>query len=155
MTALTGLAAVFAAANLSMESRDQVTRAALDSAIAAALAEGEKQGVIKAGNDASKITADATLAAMTRAKAILGHAEAKGREGMAHHLAFDSNISTDDAVAMLKAAPKGASTSRLEGAVPDPKLSADENSGQRDSAASWDAAVGMVNKQSARLGRRA
>jgi hypothetical protein len=155
MSGLSGIAAVLAAVGLSAESKDAVPRSALESAINAALLEGEKAGVIKAGLDATKIAADATLAANARSKAILGHAEAKGREGLAHHLAFESEMSTESAVANLKAAPKGTSPSRLDGIVPDPKLAADENSGQRDAAASWDAAVSVVNKQAGIRGARA
>jgi hypothetical protein len=143
-TVLTGLAAVYAAAGLSMDAKDSVSRDALSSAITAALAEGEKVGLQKAGNDATKIGADATAAANVRAKTILCHAEAKGREGMAQHLAFDSNMAADAAVAMLKAAPKGQSQSRLDGSVPDPKLAADENSGQQMDAAATGAAWDTV-----------
>jgi hypothetical protein len=139
-TVLTGLAAVYAAAGLSMDAKDSVSRDALSSAITAALAEGEKVGLQKAGNDATKIGADAVAAASVRCKTILGHAEAKGREKMAHRLAFDSNMSADAAIEMLKDAPKGQSQSRLDGSVPDPKLAADENSGQQMDAAATGAA---------------
>jgi hypothetical protein len=141
---LTGIAAVLAAVGLSADSREAVSREALNSAITAALAEGEAAGVLKAGTDAAKLTADAITGANARAKAILGHAEAKGRETMAHHLAFETDMSAEAAGAMLKAAPKGASASRLDGNVPDPKLSADENSGQQDSAAATSAAWDSV-----------
>jgi hypothetical protein len=124
---LTGLAAVLAAVGIGADSRDSVSRDALNSAITAALAEGEKAGVIKAGTDAAKITADAAKAANTRAQAILNHADAKGRENLANHLAFETDMSADGAVAMLGKAPKAAEaqTSRL-GAVPDPKVSSSE-----------------------------
>jgi hypothetical protein len=149
MTGLSGSAAVLAAIGLSADSKDAVPRAALDSAITAALAEGEKIGVVKAGNDAAKITAEATKAANARAKAILGHAEAKGREDMARHLAFDTDMSAEAAGAMLGKAPKAAapSSSRL-GDIPDPRLSADENTGrEKETAASWDDAAANVNKR--------
>lgn len=123
---LTGLAAVLAACGLSASSRDAVSREALDSAISAALLEGEKVGVVKAGNDAGKITADATKAANVRALAILCHADAKGREDLASHLAFQTDMSADGAVAMLGKAPKAAPASRL-GTPPDPKVTTEEN----------------------------
>lgn len=124
MSGLSGIAAVLAAVGLSADSRDSVSREALNSAITAALAEGEKAGVVKAGNDAAKITAEAITASNSRAKDILGHAEAKGREDLAHHLAFSTGMSAAEAVAMLGKAPKAAEpkTSRLEGNVPDPKV---------------------------------
>lgn len=123
---LTGLAAVLAACGLSASSRDAVSREALDSAISAALLEGEKAGIVKAGNDAGKITADAIKATNVRAKAILDHADAKGREDLAAHLAFETDMSADSAIAMLGKAPKSAPVSRL-GTPPDPKVSAEEN----------------------------
>jgi hypothetical protein len=124
---LTGLAAVLAAVGLSSDSKDSVSRAALDSAISAALLEGEKAGVIKAGTDAAKLTADAMAAANTRAKAILDHADAKGREDLARHLAFDTEMSAEAAVAMLGKAPKAAepSVSRL-GTPPNPVVTTGE-----------------------------
>lgn len=126
MTALTGIAAVLAAVGLSSESKDSVSRDALNSAITAALTEGEKAGVLKAGNDAAKLTADAIKTANVRAQAILNHADAKGREDLASHLAFGTDMSSDGAIAMLGKAPKGAQASRL-GTVPDPKVSTEEN----------------------------
>lgn len=125
-TGLTGIAAVLAAAGVNADSKDAVSRAAFDGAIASALAEGEKAGVIKAGNDATKLTADATKAANIRAMSILDHADAKGREELARHLAFSTDMSAESAVAMLAKAPKAAEQkgSRLEGTVPDPKVDA-------------------------------
>lgn len=50
----------------------------------------------------------ATIANETRQriKSIVTHDEAKGREGLAEHLAYNTDYSLDDCVAMLKAAPK-------------------------------------------------
>lgn len=50
----------------------------------------------------------ATIANETRQriKSIVTHDEAKGREGLAEHLAYNTDHSLDDCVAMLKAAPK-------------------------------------------------
>lgn len=140
MTGLSGIAAVLAAVGLSADSRDSVSREALNSAITAALAEGEKAGVIKAGNDAGKITADAIKAANTRAQAILNHADAKGREDLARHLAFETDMSADAATAMLGKAPKAAEASRM-GTPPDPKVSAGEQASQDDPGASLSAEV--------------
>lgn len=124
MSGLSGIAAVLAAVGLSAESKDGVSRDALNSAINAALAEGEKAGVIKAGNDAAKIKAEAVTGERGRAKSILGHADAKGREDLAHYLAFETDMSADAATAMLGKAPKAAEakTSRLEGQVPNPQI---------------------------------
>lgn len=137
MSGLTGIAAVLAAVGIGADSRDSVSREALNSAITAALAEGEKAGVIKAGADKATITAEVTIAAHTRAKAILDHAEAKGREGLAYSLAFDSDMSADSAVAMLAKAPKAAPASRL-GTPPNPDVKSGEQ--QQDP----DAGVGLM-----------
>jgi hypothetical protein len=127
---LSGLAAVLAAVGLSADSKDVVPRSALDSAIAAALLEGEKAGVIKAGVDADKIKAEAAVTTNTRIKAIITAPEAKGRESLAHSIAFDTELSHEQAVSMLKAAPEAQKVSRLDGNVPAPKVdSADPASG--------------------------
>lgn len=144
MSGLTGIAAVLAAVGVGADSRDSVSRDVLNNAITAAMAEGEKAGLQKAGNDATKIGADAVTASNVRAKTILGHAEAKGREKMAHRLAFESDMAADTAIEFLKDAPKGQSLSRLDGSVPDPKLAADENGGQQMDAAATGAAWGNV-----------
>lgn len=141
---LTGLAAVLAACGLSASSRDAVSREALDSAISAALLEGEKAGVVKAGNDSGKITADATKAANVRALAILGHADAKGREDLAHHLAFESEMSADAAVAMLGKAPKGADKSSRMGTPPNPAVATEENPGTADAGTGLLASVDRI-----------
>jgi len=57
---------------------------------------------------AEKTTAAATLAATaerTRMSAILACDEAKGREALAQHIAFNTAMTTDDAKAMLAASP--------------------------------------------------
>jgi hypothetical protein len=115
---LSGLAAVLAAVGLSADSKDTVSRAALDSAISAALLEGEKAGVIKAGVDADKIKTDASAATNARIKSIITAPEAKGREGLAHSIAFDTELSAEQATAMLKASPEAQKASRLDGNVP-------------------------------------
>lgn len=48
---------------------------------------------------------EAKLAERQRIEAITGHANAKGREAMANHLAFKTDISVDDAASLLAAAP--------------------------------------------------
>ncbi len=140
MSGLPGIAAVLAAVGLTSESRDSVSRDVLNNAITAALAEGEKAGIVKAGNDAAKITADATKAANTRAQAILHHADAKGREALANHLAFETEMSDAAAIAMLGKAPKAADPSRM-GTPPDPKVSTGEQADQSDRGTSLIAEV--------------
>jgi hypothetical protein len=138
---LSGLAAVLAAVGLSADSKDTVSRAALDSAISAALLEGEKAGVIKAGVDADKIKADASTATNARIKSIITAPEAKGREGLAHSIAFDTELSHEKAVNMLKASPEAQKVSRLDGNVPVPKIDASESADQTSARAGLAAAV--------------
>ncbi|WP_176083128.1 hypothetical protein [Martelella sp. HB161492] len=65
---------------------------------------------------AAKPAADADMAAMrkeaadaakARIKAITTSAEADGRSAMASHLAFDTDMSADAAIALMATAPKG------------------------------------------------
>lgn len=55
----------------------------------------------------TEIRAKATTDAQARIQAILTSDEAKGRESMAQHLAFATAHSAEDAIALLKVAPKG------------------------------------------------
>jgi hypothetical protein len=59
---------------------------------------------------ASEQTVDAAVEAKAserqRISAILGSDEAKGREAMANHLAFSTDMNVDAAIGMLKVAPK-------------------------------------------------
>lgn len=55
--------------------------------------------------DTNKQVADGQLAERARIKAITTSAEAVGREGMANHLAYETNMSADDAVALMAKAP--------------------------------------------------
>lgn len=50
-----------------------------------------------------------------RIKGIMTHDEAKGREGLAEHLAYNTDLSVDDAVAMLKVSPKAEAPAEPEG----------------------------------------
>ncbi len=63
-----------------------------------------------------------------RIAAIVGAPEAKGREGLAQHLAFNTDTPAPDAIAMLKAAPAAAPerTSRLDAVMAEhqPKIAA-------------------------------
>lgn len=113
---------------------------------AAQLAEAESRAAAKAKADAESAALEASNAAATKAAAdaqtriaaILDHEEAKGRETLARHLAFKTTNSVDDAVAMLKAAPKdgGRTTNllaeRMKGT--NPNVSADNGGGDETEA---------------------
>jgi signal peptide peptidase SppA len=58
--------------------------------------------------DTGAIAADAGKAAQTRIKSILGSDESKGRADLANHLAFETDMSAEAAVALLAKSPKGA-----------------------------------------------
>lgn len=58
------------------------------------------------GPDEAAIRTDAANAAKTRIKAITTHAEAAGRTELAEHLAFDTELSAEQAGAILAKAPK-------------------------------------------------
>jgi signal peptide peptidase SppA len=61
------------------------------------------------GPTAEQIAADARTAERARIRAITGHEEAKGREGLADHL-VEKGMIAEDAIAILKAAPKATAT---------------------------------------------
>lgn len=56
--------------------------------------------------DAAKVAADARAAERARVNAILGHEEAKGREKLAQHLASNTEMDAEAAIAVLKVSPK-------------------------------------------------
>ncbi len=70
---------------------------------------------------AKKQADDAAAAAQTaeraRVSGILTHAEAEGRADMAKHLAFGTSMSVDEAVALLKVAPKAEAAKPAAAAV--------------------------------------
>lgn len=65
---------------------------------------------VDAGNKGDE-QVDAGAAMQARCAAITGSEEAKGREGLANHLAFKTTMSVDDAKTALAAAPKATNTS--------------------------------------------
>ena len=108
-----GLAAV-AAASDAVSKTDHA--AALASATTAATADGVKQG---------------SNAAHSRIKAILGSEQAKGRDGLTSHLAFDTEMTVEQALAVLDKSPKAEAPktgSRLDAIVPQPKVEASDKS---------------------------
>ena len=58
-----------------------------------------------AANESEKLTISAVESERARIGAIVGSSEAKGREGLAKHLAFSTEMSADMALATLKASP--------------------------------------------------
>lgn len=70
--------------------------------------EAEMADEATAKAQADKAAADAKTAERARVNGILTHAEAAGRSDLANHLAFKTDMSVDDAVAMLAVAPKAA-----------------------------------------------
>ena len=59
---------------------------------------------VDAGNKNEQVDAGAAMQA--RCAAITGCEEAKGREGLANHIAFKTSMSVDEAKSMLSASPK-------------------------------------------------
>lgn len=77
-----------------------VDQAAIDTAVTAALA--------KASADQASAVVEARNAERARVSGITGCDEAKGREALASHIAMNTDMSVDDAKAMLAAAPAAA-----------------------------------------------
>ena len=73
------------------------------SQIATARADGRSEGI-----EAGRV--DGATAERARISGILGHAEAKGRETMAQHLAFKTSMSVDDAAGLLAASERKSET---------------------------------------------
>ena len=151
MTQKSGLAAVLAAITGKQPSTDTIPRAdhmsAIEQAVTQAFGEGEAAGKLVA------TTAGAT-AERVRVKAIMGGENAKGREQLAAHFAFDTDMTADAANAALSAAPKAEAPkgggSRLDALMPnnnpalkEPGASSDAN----DLGAALSGAVDSLVKQ--------
>lgn len=125
MSQKSGLAAVLAAITGKQPAGDAIPRAdhitAIEAAVTQAFGAGETSG-LAAGQAAA--TATATAAAVTaervRQKAIMSGDQAKGRETLAAHFAFDTDMSAEAANAALAAAPKleAGKGSRLDALMP-------------------------------------
>jgi hypothetical protein len=88
---------------------------ASDAAVKAAAAEAEAKAKTEAKAEADK----AETAAKARVSAILDHEEAKGREELAKHLAFSTDMTPEAAAALLKASPKASGlANRMAGTNP-------------------------------------
>lgn len=85
---------------------------------------------------AAKARADGEAASKARTKAILSSEHAQGREKLANHLAFETDMPADQAVALLqnaeRAKPDG---SRLDAAMTDPKVDPAAQSGTAENPA--------------------
>lgn len=81
--------------------------------------------------------ANAAAAERTRVKGILGHDEAKGRAGLAEHLAYDTDMSVEQAAALLAAAPRE-QDARLDADTALDRLMASEEQPNVDAAAGAD-----------------
>lgn len=95
--------------------------------------EAEGEGDPPAEDTPAEDKPDAS-AALARAQAILALPEAKGREGLAHDLAFDAayaGVSVEKAKATLAKAPLA---SKLAGRVVDPQITADASRDTRSEA---------------------
>jgi hypothetical protein len=124
-----GLAAIAAAAETAEPAAELVSleSAVLDPGAAAHNKSAAPTGA--ASDSAVGMTAGDAKIERARIASIVNAPEAKGREGLAQHLAFNTEMSAPDAIAMLKAAPIAAAerTSRLDGKVPVPKVDAAEH----------------------------
>lgn len=92
-------------------------------------------------------TTQAGKAAQARVKTILGSEEAKGRADLANHLAFDTDMSAEAAVAMLAKAPKGAVPAASIAERQDLALGGIASRGDRDASGSWGKATARVNQR--------
>lgn len=118
---------------------ETVTKAEHDAAVASAHSAGHTEGV-KAGTKAER----------ERIGAVLGHDNAKGRESLAQHFAFKTEMPAEAAIeALAAAAPAAAAapqpkTHRLDALVPNPKVDADAPAGADAQVAGLNAAVDRI-----------
>lgn len=117
--------------------------AAIESAVAAARAEEQQK--------ASAAAAAAVAADRERQKAITGSEEAKGRESLATHFALNTNMSAEDAIAALAAAPKagaeapqGPSFENAMDSSQQPNVGANTNDNTEDARANGDDVLAMI-----------
>lgn len=117
MSNKSGLSAVLAAITGKQPTGDAIPRAdhmtAIESAVTQAFGEGEKAG--QALSSTAAVTGE-----RGRIKLITGGENAKGREQLAAHFAFDTDMSAEAANAALAAAPKAVADkgSRLDALMP-------------------------------------
>jgi hypothetical protein len=147
-----GLAAVHAAANLGSRAtaitlQPSVKGVAEPDPAAAGEVGPEMVGMPKKDYEANLASAnaagraDGAKTATARIKSIISAPEAKGRESLAHSIAFDTELNQEQAIAMLKAAPEAQKVSRLDGNVPAPKVDANEGGDAKASASAGLAAA--------------
>lgn len=140
-----GLAAVAAAA-------DAISKTDHDASLATVRTQAEADKTSAVATATAAGVKDGATAERTRIKAILGSEQAKGRDGLAQHFAFNTDMTPEQAQAALDQSPKAeASKGRLDGAVPQPKVDA------VDSKAAADAPVlalrGNLTQQLAKIGK--
>jgi len=87
---------------------------AVSSPPAAPAAQPAKQEPTMAEVNENDVRADERTKATARIKAIMSHEEAKGRETMAEHLAYETTHDAEAAIALLKVAPKAAAPGETE-----------------------------------------
>lgn len=156
MTQKSGLAAVLAAITGKQPAGDTVARtdhmSAIEAAVTQAFGEGETAG--KLAGAAPAVTAE-----RSRIKAITGGDNAKGRESLAAHFAFDTEMTAEAANAALAAAPKTEAPkgNRLDALMPNNNPNLKEPGASNDSGAdlgaSLDGAVDSLVKQRGLAGR--
>jgi hypothetical protein len=98
---------------------------------------------VSAAADLAKAYVDAATEARaserSRIKAIIGNEEAKGREPLAHQLAFATDMEPAAAIDLLKVSAKAEppkTSTRLDALVPDPKVGAGGSAPSPEEAAS-------------------
>lgn len=111
------------------------------------------------GADTQAATNDARKAERTRVNGILSCDEAKGREALAQHLAMNTDMSVDEAKAMLAVAPKAQPAANAENAfekamanTPNPQVGSDAASASAD--AEQDPVKRILSAQSAATGQK-
>lgn len=124
-----------------------VSRAQRDAAIAIAFAQGEASAV-------ENMKVNAAKTANVRIAAILKHPNASGREQIARHLAFETNMAPEAAVMALATTPQllPVRQSRLF-AVPNPKVDlGSDGTGLNDASSAGGTLSASIDRSLAKMG---
>jgi signal peptide peptidase SppA len=130
------------------------TQTDIDNARAAGKSEADQAAKTAAKTEADQAAATASKEAQARISAILGHEEAKDRQTLAKHFAFNTQRPVDEVVADLKAAPKetaAAPANQLAAAMaraPNPKVGPDVD-GEKTTARTINAASIFAKRRAA------
>ena len=135
---------------MSDQDKKKPAAAATPTADENALAEAREQGRAEAAAETETAVAEAKSAERARIQSIVTSEASEGRTEMAHHLAFETDMAADQALALLEKSPqaKNADSNAFAAAMAglgNPDLGADGGDGQDDASAEANRIVSLLN----------